>query len=185
MANKNDTLFTSRVFTVVKKMITGRSGKQLERHVIVHPGAVVILPILGDGRVVLIRQHRVAVDADLIELPAGTLEPNELPILTAKRELMEETGYTAKTMTEVMTFFTSPGFMKEEMHLFKATGLIPGPTALEDGEKIETVIVDLHDAMKMIANGEIKDAKTIIGLYWYYTQAGSHPSGPIAGTSMT
>lgn len=169
-SNKTDTLFTSRVFKVVKKFITGRSGKQLERHIVVHPGAVVILPILGDGRIVLIRQARVAVDADLIELPAGTLEPNELPISTARRELIEETGYIAKTISLVMSFYTSPGFMKEEMFLFKATDLIPGPTDMEDGEAIEPLIVDLPGAMKMIAQGEIKDAKTIIAIYWYNNQ---------------
>lgn len=165
--NKSDTLFKSNVFTVVKKFITGRSGKPLERHIIVHPGAVAVLPILGDGRIVLIRQQRIAVDTNLVELPAGTLEPGELPISTARRELIEETGYIAKNLSPMLTFFTSPGFMKEEMHLFKATNLIPGPTNLEDGEKIEPLIVTLDEAMAMIAKGEIKDAKTIIGLYWY------------------
>jgi ADP-ribose pyrophosphatase len=160
-----ETLFTSRIFKVVKKMITGRSGVSLERHIVVHPGAVVMLPVLDDDRIVLIRQHRVAVDETLIELPAGTLEPNELPIATARRELIEETGYIAKTMTLMATFFTSPGFVQEKMYLFKATGLISGPTAMEDGEKIETLIVDLPQALKMITDGEIKDAKTIIGLY--------------------
>jgi ADP-ribose pyrophosphatase len=165
-----ETLFTSRIFTVVKKIITGRSGKQLERHIIVHPGAVVILPILHDGRIVMIRQHRVAVDETLIELPAGTLEPNEQPIATARRELIEETGYVAKTMTSIMTFFASPGFVREEMFLFKATDLIAGPTDMEDGEKIETIIIDLAEAIQMIDKGEIKDAKTIIGLYWLQQQ---------------
>ncbi|MDR0338471.1 MAG: NUDIX hydrolase [Planctomycetaceae bacterium] len=161
-----ETLFTSRIFKIVRRMITGRSGTQLERHIVVHPGAVVILPILDDNRIVLVRQHRVAVDETLIELPAGTLEPNEFPIATARRELIEETGYTAKTMTLITTFFTSPGFVQEKMYLFKATDLIPGPTAMEDGEKIETLIMELPQALQMIANGEIKDAKTIIGLYW-------------------
>ena len=170
MSPSSDTLFASRVFKVVKKMITGRSGNELERHVIVHPGAVAILPILADGRIVLIRQPRFAVDADLIELPAGTLEPNEPPISTARRELIEETGYVAKSIAPILSFYTSPGFMKEEMHLFKATDLTAGPTDMEDGEKIETVIVSLPDALDMISRGEIKDAKTIIGLYWYNNQ---------------
>jgi ADP-ribose pyrophosphatase len=159
-------IFSSRVFKVVKRFITGRSGNQLERHIVIHPGAVVILPELNDGRVVLISQPRVAVDGELIELPAGTKEANEEPIVTARRELIEETGYAAESLTQIMTFFSSPGFMKEEMHLFYAKGLIPGPTAMEDGEKIETLIVSLADAIQMIAKGEIRDAKTIIGLYW-------------------
>ena len=168
--NKTDTLFTSRVFKVVKKFITGRSGQRLERHIVIHPGAVVVLPILSDGRIVLIKQQRIAVDGDLIELPAGTLEPGEPPITTARRELIEETGYTAKSLTQIMSFFTSPGFIREEMFLFKAANLIPGPTDFEDGEKIEPLIVELSQAMDMIAKGEIRDAKTIIGIYWYNNQ---------------
>lgn len=150
--------------------MTGRSGASLERHVILHPGAVVILPILPDGRIVLIRQHRIAVDADLIELPAGTREPAEEPIVTARRELIEETGYIAGLLTPVFQFFASPGFVREEMHLFKAEKLIAGPTAMEDGEKIESLIVDLPQAVEMIRSGEIRDAKTMIGLLWHYQQ---------------
>lgn len=168
--NSDAPLFTSRIFKVVKKMITGRSGKQLERHIIIHPGAVAVLPILNDGRIVLIRQYRVAFDKVLIEIPAGTLEPNEKPILTARRELIEETGYIAQTITPVMTFYTSPGFVQEEMFLFKATGLIAGPTNLEDGEKIEPLVVTLDEAMQQIAQGEIRDAKTLVALLWYKIQ---------------
>jgi ADP-ribose pyrophosphatase len=164
----SDILFSSRVFTVVKRFITGRSGNQLERHIVIHPGAVVVLPLLPDDRLVLIRQHRIAVDADLIELPAGTMEKSEEPIVTARRELIEETGYSAKSITKVLTFFSSPGFIKEEMHLFLAKDLIAGPTAMEDGEKIESLIVSIDESMHMISTGEIRDAKTIIGLYWLH-----------------
>ena len=163
---KTDTLFRSHLFTVVKRFITGRSGEKLERHVIVHPGAVVILPILKDGRIVLMRQHRVAVGADLLELPAGTLEPNEPPIATARRELIEETGYVAGEISPIFSFFSTPGLMHEEMHLFKATHLMEGPTDMEDGEQIETLIATLDETLEMIAKEKIKDAKTIIGLYW-------------------
>jgi ADP-ribose pyrophosphatase len=166
----NDTLFTSRIFKVVKKIITGRSGKPLERHIIIHPGAVAVLPVLNDGRIVLIRQYRVAIDKMLIEIPAGTLEPGEPPVSTARRELIEETGYVAKTIMPVMTFYTSPGFVKEEMYLFKATGLISGPTSLEDGEKIEPLLVTLDEAMSLIVKGEIHDAKTLTALLWYKNQ---------------
>jgi ADP-ribose pyrophosphatase len=162
-----ETLFTSRIFKVVKKFITSKSGEQLERHVVVHPGAVVVLPILSDGRIVLIRQHRIAVEEDLVELPAGTMEPTEEPIVTARRELLEETGYRANELTPLLEFYTSPGFVKEEMRLFKATGLTAGPTALEEDEKIEVFLTDMPKALQMIRSGEIRDAKTIIGLLWY------------------
>ncbi|MDR3183699.1 MAG: NUDIX hydrolase [Planctomycetaceae bacterium] len=162
-----DILFTSKLFKVVRKFTTGRSGTQLERHIIEHPGAVVILPILPDGRIVLIKQPRVAVDEELIELPAGTREPAEQPLVTARRELVEETGYTAGEMTEIFRFYASPGFIKEEMYLFKAEKLVAGPTNLEDGEKITPLIVDLPEAMQMVQTGQIRDAKTLIGLLWY------------------
>ena len=165
-----ETIFTDRIFTVVKRYVTGKSGKKLERHVVLHPGAVVILPILPDGRIVLIRQNRIAVDEDLIELPAGTIETGEEPVATARRELQEETGYWAGVLTPLLKFYASPGFVREEMRLFKATELVAGPTAQEDGEKIETLLLDLPQAMKMIYSGEIRDAKTIIGLLWYNQQ---------------
>ncbi|GHT13695.1 ADP-ribose pyrophosphatase [Planctomycetales bacterium] len=168
ITDKNmDVLFSSKIFKVVRKFTTGRSGKQLERHIIEHPGAVVILPILSDGRIVLIKQYRVAIDEEIIELPAGTREPNEPELITARRELVEETGYTAGQMTEVFQFYTSPGFVKEAMFLFKATNLIAGPTNMEDGEKIVPMIVDLPEAMNLIKTGKIRDAKTLIGLLWY------------------
>ena len=142
------------------------------RHVIVHPGAVGILPLLDDGRVVLLRQYRVAVDSYLIELPAGTLEPGEEPIVTARRELIEETGYTAGTMKPLITFYTSPGILREKLHLFVATGLTPGKSALEDGEDIELLIAEWDEIREWIARGEITDAKTLIGLLHYLAASG-------------
>jgi len=165
-----ETVYTSRIFKIVKKFIPHPSGKQMERHVVVHPGAVVILPILSDGRIVLIRQHRIAVEESLVELPAGTVEPGEEPTTTARRELMEETGYKANELIPILKFYTSPGFVKEEMRLFKATGLIAGPIALDEDEKIEPLLLDLPQAVKMVHSGEIRDAKTIIGLLWYNQQ---------------
>ena len=167
-----DTIYTGRIFKVVKKFITNNSGKQLERHVVVHPGAVVILPVLSDGRIVLIRQDRIAVEENLIELPAGTMEPGEEPIATARRELREETGYRADELVPALKFYASPGFVKEEMRLFVATKLTAGPTAMDDDEKIEPLLVDMPQALKMIQSGEIRDAKTIIGLLWHHQQLG-------------
>jgi len=160
-------LFQSRLFRIEKRFQTGRSGKQLERHVIVHPGAVGILPILDDGRVVLLRQYRVAVDSYLIEIPAGTLEPNEEPIKTAHRELIEETGYRADKIEPLITIYSSPGILREKLHIFTATGLTPGDTALEDGEDIQLLIVTWDEIRGMLSRGEISDAKTLAGLQHY------------------
>ncbi|MDR1958578.1 MAG: NUDIX hydrolase [Planctomycetaceae bacterium] len=160
-------LFQSRLFYIEKRFQTGRSGKQLERHVIMHPGAVGILPVLNGSQVILIRQYRVAVNDWLIEIPAGTLEPNEEPIATASRELIEETGYTAGKIEPITTIFSSPGILREELHLFLATDLTPGPTALEDGEDISLMIVPWDEIRRMISDGEIKDAKTLTALMYY------------------
>ncbi|MDR1493383.1 MAG: NUDIX hydrolase [Planctomycetaceae bacterium] len=160
----NEILFQSRLFYIEKRFQTGRSGKQLERHVIVHPGAVGIVPILDDGRVVLLRQYRAAVNDYLIEIPAGTLEPNEEPVVTARRELIEETGYRAEKLEPMMTIYSSPGILYEKLHLFTATGLTPGETALEDGEDVQLLIAAWDEIRAMLARGEISDAKTLIGL---------------------
>jgi ADP-ribose pyrophosphatase len=168
----NEILYQSKLYHIEKTWQTGRSGQQLERHVIVHPGAVGILPLLDDGRVVLLRQYRVAVDAYLIELPAGTLEPGEAPIVTAHRELIEETGYAAGKMEPLITFYSSPGILREKLHLFVATDLTPGESALEDGEDIEQFVADWDEIREWIARGEITDAKTLIGLLHY--SAASH-----------
>lgn len=162
-----DTIFTSKIFKVVKRFVTGRTGKTLERHVVVHPGAIAIIPILDDGSILLERQFRIAVNMDLIEIPAGTLEIGEDPATTARRELREETGYTATHLQLLTTFYQSPGILQETMHLFLATGLLPGPSDLEDGEEIEIFSLSVEDAVAKIFSGEIRDAKTMIGILWY------------------
>ena len=129
--------------------------------------AVAILPVLDDGRVCLIRNYRVAVDKTLIEVPAGTLEPGEDPAVTAVRELAEETGYRASSIEELRQCTMSPGILNERMHIYLARGLTPGNTALEAGEQIETLVVTWDEAMRMVADGTIVDAKTLIALLDY------------------
>ncbi|HXT60701.1 MAG TPA: NUDIX hydrolase [Pirellulales bacterium] len=154
-------------FTVVRRQYATADGKTHVRESVQHPGAVMILPLLADGRVCLIRNFRWAVDQTLIELPAGTLEPNEDPRDTARRELEEETGFKAETIEPLCQFFMSPGILNERMHLFLATGLAAGPTRLEAGEQIEKCIVDWPEAVRMAEDGRIQDAKTLVGLFWY------------------
>lgn len=162
-----DILFSSKLFKVVRRFQTGRSGKSLERHVILHPGAITVLPILNDNRVVLLKQYRIAIEKTLIELPAGTREPNEEPIVTASRELIEETGYKAGKIEPMTTFYSSPGILHEEMHLFLATNLQACDQNLEDGEDIQVFTADWDEVRRMIFSGEIQDAKTLIALLWY------------------
>jgi ADP-ribose pyrophosphatase len=157
-------LFTASRFRVVERRQRTHDGRVLARQVVLHPGAVVIVPLLDDGRVCLIRNERVAVGKTLIELPAGTLEPPEPPHLAAIRELREETGFEARTWQELPGFYMSPGILCERMHLFVAQGLTAGNPAREAGENIDNVVVSWNDALAMVDRGEIEDAKTICGL---------------------
>jgi len=166
MTDKSETLLTTSKFRVVRESVQTPGGKTKTREIVRHPGACVIVPILDDGRVCLIRNWRVAVNQTLIELPAGTLEPPEPPEKTADRELIEETGYRAKKIEFLHAFFLSPGILDEKMRLYLATGLTEGAAAREEGEEIENWLVPWNQAIDMIFRGEIKDAKTIVGLLW-------------------
>ena len=110
----------------------------------VHPGAVVVLPLLDDGRIVMIHNFRHTMEEELLELPAGTLAPGEPPIDAARRELSEETGYAAGSVEPFITFYTLPGICTERMHAFIATDLRAGEQRLEPGEQIRVEIVDLE-----------------------------------------
>lgn len=157
-------LLECRIFNVVRKWTVGRDGHKHVRQIIRHPGAAVVLPRLADGRVVLIRNYRTAVGRHVIELPAGTLEPDEDPALAAHRELIEETGYRARSMELLTSFFSSPGILDERMHLFLATDLEPGPTELQADEQIEPLVMPWEEALALVRNHQIDDAKTLIGL---------------------
>lgn len=143
---------------------TALDGTVIKRDMIFHPGAVVILPILDAGTVVLLRNFRFVLDETLWELPAGTVEPNEPLEECAKRELLEETGYTAAKWRSLGYLYASPGVLDEKLHLFVAEDLTPGEMRPEADEQLEPRTVPLADALRMCLNGEIKDAKTITAL---------------------
>jgi len=143
------------------------TGKRHKREVVVHPGAVVVLGWLEDGRVLLIRNRRYAVDQILWELPAGTLDRKEDPANCAGRELLEETGYLAHRLKPIGSFFTSPGILTEKMYAFAAYDLQKKKSALEEGEEIEVEPTDFDEALKMIGDGRIQDGKTIAALLMF------------------
>lgn len=143
------------------------TGKRHKREVCVHPGAVVVLPVLPDGKVLLIKNYRYAVGESLLELPAGTLEKGEEPINCAGRELIEETGYTARRLKAMGSFFSSPGILSERMYAFAAYDLQPGKAAPEDGEDIELRPTGWDEAVDMIRSGAIRDAKTIAAILMF------------------
>ena len=138
------------------------------RDVMRHPGAAVILPLVDDNHVCLIKNYRIAVEQTLLELPAGTLEPNESPEITAGRELEEETGYRADKIELLTTYYPSPGVMDERMFMYVATGLTMHAPAREEGEEIENHVVTLAEAKAMLQDGRIADGKTIAGLLYYF-----------------
>jgi ADP-ribose pyrophosphatase len=168
MSNAVEELFVGRRFRVVRHTQRLGDGTTVTRETVQHPGAVTILPILPDGRVCLIRNYRVAVNETLIELPAGTLDAGEDPAACAARELAEETGFRAGQVEKLAEFFMSPGILNERMHLFLATRLVAGDAELESGEQIEPLLATWDEAMKWVRDGQIRDAKTLVGLLYYH-----------------
>ena len=162
-----EVLFEGRRFRVERLVQTMPDGSGHVREVVRHPGAVVILPLLDDGRICFVRNYRVAVGRMLVELPAGTREPGEDPAVTAVRELAEETGYRAGQLEHLITFWMSPGILDEQMHLYLARSLQPGPTALDAGEDIQSLLCTWDEALRMARQGEIRDAKSLVGLLYY------------------
>ncbi|HEX4414924.1 MAG TPA: NUDIX hydrolase [Lacipirellulaceae bacterium] len=167
MSANERTLLENRRFAVVERTVTRPDGQAASVQFVRHPGSVAILPILDDGRICLIRNRRLTVDKTLIEIPAGTREPDEEPLKTAHRELAEETGYRARRMEEMVSYYPSPGISSERMHLYVARELTAGDTAREANEEIENYLVTWDDAMALVERGEIVDGKTILALLLY------------------
>jgi ADP-ribose pyrophosphatase len=139
-------------------------GSRADREVVVHRGAVALVPMVDNERVCLIKNERYAVGKTLLEVPAGTIDVGETPAQTAARELTEETGYRAGVIRPIREWYVSPGVLTERMHLFLCEDLHPGPTGHQPDERLETIIVRWHEALAMIDDGQIEDAKTILAL---------------------
>ena len=154
-------VYSGRKIQVAVDTQTAADGTTIRRDVILHPGAVVILPVLDRDHVVLLRNHRFVIGATLWEVPAGTREPNEPLEDCAKRELLEETGYRAAKWRSLGYLYASPGVLDEQLHLFVAEELTPGPAQPEADEQLQAVTVRFDEAIRMCLVGEIKDAKTI------------------------
>jgi ADP-ribose diphosphatase len=165
--NDAEILLEAERFRVVRRRRKLADATTITRDVVEHPGAVVIVPLLDEGRVCLVRNYRIAVDATLVELPAGTLEPGESPAATAARELAEETGYSASDWQKLGELLMSPGILHERTYMFVATGLSSGKPAPETGEEIEPLVVSYDESLAMIENGRIQDAKTVAALLLY------------------
>ncbi len=159
----SETVFRGRIFYVT--VDTVQEGEvTYKREVVHHRGSAVILPVFSDYTVALVKQYRHPAVRYLLEAPAGTLEEGEIPEDGAARELEEELGVVAGKLEKLTEFFVSPGFCEEKMWLFLATELSETSQRLEDDEILEIVRVPFSEALEMITDGEIQDAKTIIGL---------------------
>jgi ADP-ribose pyrophosphatase len=171
----SETVYVGRRIRVEVDTLQAPDGRTIRRDAIRHPGAVVILPVLDAERVVLLRNFRFVVGETLWEVPAGTVEPNEPLEACARRELIEETGYTASKWRSLGYLFASPGVMDEKLHLFVAEELTPGVAKPEPDEQLEPVIVPLADAIRMCLDGTIRDAKTITSLLLWERLLGERP----------
>jgi ADP-ribose pyrophosphatase len=157
-------VFQGRKFQVAVESLALPDGRSVRRELVLHPGAVAILPLLDDQHVCLLRNLRATVGEYLWEIPAGTLEPGESPDAAAVRELAEETGYRAARWQQLRDFYPSPGVLSERMFLYVARELTPGPMQLEPGEQIEPQVVPWSQARAWVLDGTIRDAKTLVAL---------------------
>ena len=162
---------TGTYMSVARDTVLDPEGKSHVRDIVLHPGAVTVVAILPDRRLVLVRQYRHAVGEALLELPAGTLDrqpdgSTEEPLRAAKRELTEETGYRADNGRELASFFTAPGFASERLTLYVATGLSrdPGHTGPDPDERLNVELLAFDEALAQARRGEIPDAKTMLGV---------------------
>ena len=172
--SKSDTVFQGKVFDVkIDEIEYNGTGMKAMRQVAVHPGGAVVVPVLSNGKIVLISQYRYPHKKTILELPAGKLEIGEDPQVCATRELTEETGYSSNKVSKLGKIFTTPGFCDEILHIYLAEDLTPGEHAREEGEEdMEIFELSIDEIDDKIRTGEIVDAKTICGVYYYKLKVG-------------
>ena len=162
------TIYEGAIFGIRRDEVIEPSGVRATREVITHPGSVVVLPVLPDGRFLLIRQYRHATRQYLWELVAGRIDGGESPRKAAARELIEETGYRAKRVRVFLDVFPTPGFLEERMFILLAEGLTAGVAEPEDDEKIISRAYSRKQLEEMIRSGKLRDAKSIAGILYYF-----------------
>lgn len=169
---KTTSIYEGKIVKLQVDDVTLPNGNVAKREIIKHPGAVAVIAVTKEGKLVLVEQYRKALERSIIEIPAGKLEPGEEPIVTARRELEEETGYGAQSLTYLQAFATSPGFADEIIHLFVAKDLykIEDKADLDEDEFVELLEVSLEEAGQMVADERIFDAKTAFAVLWLAAQ---------------
>ena len=164
---KSKQIYNGRIIKVRVDEVTVANGNKADREIVEHPGGVVIIATTDDDKILLVEQYRKPVEENLLELPAGKLEANEDPLECAKRELIEETGYKAAFVEHLFSFYTTPGYSNEILHLYKADTLEEVGVDPDENEIIINHMISRNDILKMINSGEIKDSKTVMGLLFY------------------
>lgn len=163
--NSSVTLHRGRVFDLSKENVTLENGATVDLDIIRHPGASAVVPVSNSNTLILLRQYRHALGKYIWEIPAGTLDPNETPIECAKRELIEETGFSASSWQELGEITPLPGYSDERIHIFLSSDLVPAKQDLDKDEVLRVHEIALDRAVEMIYKGIIQDAKTICGLF--------------------
>jgi ADP-ribose pyrophosphatase len=163
--NSRITLHQGRVFNLVSENYTLENGVTSVMDFIHHPGAAAMVPMLNQTEVILIKQYRHTIREFIWELPAGTLDPGETPLICAQRELIEETGFSAAKWHQLGTITPLPGYSNERIHIFLASNLMPAKQNLDADEMLNVHTMQLKEALHMILAGEISDGKTISGLF--------------------
>lgn len=161
----SERMYNGKIINLDRLTVKLPDGSTATREVIRHPGAALIVPITDDGYVIMVRQFRKPVEKACLEMPAGKLDAGEEPLRCAERELEEETGYKAEKIEYILTIDTTPGFSDEKIHIYVASGLKPGRFMPDSDEFLEVEKVKIDELIKMIYEGKINDAKTIIGAF--------------------
>ncbi len=169
---RSKTVYQGRVIRLDVDRVAEPGGVEAVREVVRHTGSVVLLPVHSSGKILLVRQFRYAVGQFLWELAAGRIEPGESVAKASRRELKEETGLRAGKLARLLTFFPSPGFLDEKMHLVRATELKQSQAAPEEDERIRTRWFSKRELRDFLQKGKIRDGKTLVGLLWHLKRGG-------------
>jgi ADP-ribose pyrophosphatase len=157
-------VFQGKIISLQVDHVRLPNGSTATREIVKHPGAVGVLAV-RDGKMIVVEQYRKALEKSQVEIPAGKLDPGEPPEAAARRELEEETGYRCESLKHVCSFYTSPGFADEILHLYVAEGLTPGEVRPDEDEFLDIEEITMEQARQYIAEGRISDAKTVLAVY--------------------